>query len=69
MNLHILRSPESENHSFRVWSACMCVCVSMCVSVSVISITKKKITSETSNLVFYICIMYKYYLKLFIKIR
>ena len=46
-------------------SACVSVYVS--VSVSVISITQNQITAETSNLVFYICIMYKCYLKLFIK--
>ena len=28
MNLHILRSPESEKHIFSVWS--LCVCVSVC---------------------------------------
>ena len=78
MDLHVLRYPEPENHIFSKWSVCMCVCV--CVSetvclcvrasvcVSVISITQKQITAETSNFVFYICIMYKCYLKLFIKI-
>ena len=40
------------------------VCVYVCVSV--ISITQKQITAETSNLVFYICIIYRCYLKLFI---
>ena len=39
---------------------------SLCVSV--ISITLKQITTEASNLVFYICIMYRCYLKRFIKI-
>ena len=34
MDLHVMRSPESENHIFSVWSVCMCVCV------SVISITQ-----------------------------
>ena len=27
MDLHVLRSPESENHIFSKWSVCMCVCV------------------------------------------
>ena len=26
MVLHVLRSPESENHIFSIWSVCMCVC-------------------------------------------
>ena len=26
MELHVLRSPESENHIFSVWCVCMCVC-------------------------------------------
>ena len=50
-DLHVLRTPKSENHIFSVWSVCMCVCV--CACVSVISITQKQITAETSNLVFY----------------
>ena len=27
MDLHVLRSPESENHIFSVWSEYVCVCV------------------------------------------
>ena len=42
------------------------VCV--CVCVSVISISQKQIAAEYSNLVFYICIMYRRYLMLFMKI-
>ena len=30
MDLHVLRSPESENHIFSVWSVCMCVSVCTC---------------------------------------
>ena len=26
MDLHVLRSPESENHIFSGWSMCTCVC-------------------------------------------
>ena len=26
MDLHVMRSPESENHIFSVWSVCLCVC-------------------------------------------
>ena len=59
MVLHDLRPPESENHILSVWSVC----------VSVISITQKQITAETSILVFCIYIMHRCYLKLFIKIR
>ena len=47
---------------------CVCVCESVCVCVTFISITQKEIVAETSNLVFYICITYRCYLKLFIKI-
>ena len=32
MDLYVLRSLESENHIFRVWSECMCV--RLCVFVS-----------------------------------
>ena len=62
MDLHVLMSPESENHIFSVWSVYMCVCV------SVISITQKQITAESSNLAFYICVIGRCYLKLFMKI-
>ena len=51
MDLHFMMSPESENNIFSVGSVCMCVYV------SVISITQKQITAETSNLLFCICIM------------
>ena len=50
MNLHVLRSLGFENFIFN-----------KCVYTSVISITPKKITAETPNLVFYICITCKYY--------
>ena len=53
MDLHVLKSPESENHIFSVWSVCM----SLYVCVSLITITQKQITVETSNLAFYICII------------
>ena len=53
MDLHVLRSPESENHTFSVWCECLCVCVSDN------SITQKQITAEISNLIFYIWIMYR----------
>ena len=63
MDLHVLRFPESENHIFSKWAVCMCVCA------SVISITQKQITEETSNVVFKISITYRSYFKLFIKIE
>ena len=62
MDLHVMKTPESKNQIFSIWSVCMCV------SVSVISITQKLVTAETSNLVFYILIINKLYLKHFIKI-
>ena len=39
MDLHVLRSPESENHIFSVWSVymCVCVCVYVCVCVCLLS--------------------------------
>ena len=58
MDLRVLRSVESENHIFSVWS----------VRVFVISITQKQITVDSSNLAIYICIIGRCYLKLFIKI-
>ena len=27
IDLHVLRSPQSENYIFCVWSVCMCVCL------------------------------------------
>ena len=60
MDLHVLRFSEFENHIFSSWP--------VCVISSVISITQKEITAETSNLVFNICITYRCNLKLFIKI-
>ena len=59
MDGHILRSRESEKHIFSVSSVC----------VSVISITQKQITAESSNVVLYICITGRCYLKHFIKIE
>ena len=61
MHLHILRSPESENHIFSVM-------VYVYVCISVISITQKQTTSETSNLILCICIICRWYLKLFVNI-
>ena len=34
MDLHVLRSSESEKHIFSKWSVCMCVCLIVCVCVS-----------------------------------
>ena len=68
MDLHVLRSPDSENHIFSKWSLCMCVCVCLCVCVSVINLTQKQIIAESSNLAFYIWVIGRCYLKLFIKI-
>ena len=84
MDLHVLRSPESENLPFVCMYVCLCACVSVCLFVCVcmrvcvyvcacmcvyvISISQKQIAAESSNLVFYICIICKCDLKLFIKI-
>ena len=62
MDLHVMKSLESENYIFNVWSVCMYVYM------SAISITQKQITAEISNLEFYIYVMYRCYLKHFIKI-
>ena len=35
IDLQVLRSPESENNIFSVWSVCMCACVCVCVCVCV----------------------------------
>ena len=71
IDLYFMRTPESENHTFSIWSVCMCVSLCVCVCVSecfFFSITQKQTTAETSNLLFYICIIYRCYLKLFMKI-
>ena len=39
-----------------------------CASIALWGATQNQIATETSNLVFYICIMHRYYLKLFKKI-
>ena len=48
MDLHVFKSPESENHIFSGW------CVRKCICVSSISIIEKQIRAETYYLVFYI---------------
>ena len=62
-NLHVLKSPESENNIFRGWPVCTHVYV------SVISITEKQMTVETSKFVFYICVIFNCYLKIFPEIE
>ena len=57
VDLHVMRTRKSH-----FWGMGLCVCA------SVISITQKQKTAETSNLMFYICIIHTPYLKLFIKI-
>ena len=49
MDWHVMRTPESKNRIFSVWSLCVCM--------SVISITQKQIIVEASKLLLYICIM------------
>ena len=70
MDLYVIRAPESENHIL-TFGLCVrvSVCISACVSVFSYQHYSKKFTSEISNLVFFISIMYRCYLKLFIKIR
>ena len=69
IDLHVLRSAESENHIFSVWSVCISVsvCLSVCLCVCVISMTQKQITAESTNLAFYIWVIGRCYLKRFIK--
>ena len=59
--LHAFKITESKNHIFSVWTACKCLCVYY-------KHIPKKITTVISNLVFYICMIYSGYLKLFMKI-
>ena len=66
-DLHVTRFFEAKKFIFSVWFVCMCI--RLCVWLyAYCNITQKQITTETSILVFYICIMYRCYLKLFIKI-
>ena len=59
MDLHVMKFPKFENHIFSVWSVYLFVCYQH----------QKQIAAETSNLIFYICTIYRYYLKHFIKIE
>ena len=59
MDLHVLRSPESENHIFRCCSVCVCV----------FRKTQKQITAETLDLAFYIFIICRWNFKLFMRIE
>ena len=81
LDLHVLRSPESENHVFSGWSVCVsvCVCVCLCVCVSVCmcvclsvcvcvnSITQKRKAVERWNLVCWMYTILGCYPKLFIQ--
>ena len=35
INLHVLKSPESENHIFNVCLVCMSVCISVCQNLQI----------------------------------
>ena len=63
-HLHVLRSPESKN-IFSGWS----VCVRFIIRIYLYLYNSKKITSEASNLVFYICVIRRCYMKTFHKDR
>ena len=65
-DLHVFRSPESENHVFSNWSVCVSVCLSVCLSVN--TITQKRKVVERSNLVCRMFIIGGCYPKLFIEI-
>ena len=71
MDLYVLR-PLSPKNTFAVGLSlflCECACgVCVCVCVSLISISNKQNTTETPNLAFYIYLMYRCDLKLFMKI-
>ena len=60
MDFQVLRSLEYEKSHFQ-----RLVCVYLCVSV--ISITQKQVTAESSNMAFYICNICRCYLNFFIK--
>ena len=62
LDLHVLRSPESENHVFSGWSLCVCVC--LCVN----TITQERKVVECSNLVCRLYTIGACYPKLFIQI-
>ena len=64
IELHITSSPESKNHIFSVWSVYICVCICACYQHN-----SKQITPETLNLILHICIIDRFYMKLFIKIE
>ena len=34
---HVMRSPESKNRIFSIWSVCLCVCLSLCVPACLLS--------------------------------
>ena len=61
IDLCVLRYTESENNIFRDWSTFLSL--SLCFT-----LTKKQIIPENQNLVSYLCIIYTYYLKFFVKI-
>ena len=59
MSLHVLRSPEYENHIFSGWCVCICVCYQH---------NSKASYAETSILAFYICITCRCNSKFFMNI-
>ena len=60
MDLHSIKTPESENHIF---------IFGLGVSVCLTSIIQKRITVEISDLLFYLCSIYICYFKFFYKDR
>ena len=52
-----LRSPESESHIFRGWPECVCACL------SINSMNPEQILAQTLNLVLYIFLLCRCYLK------
>ena len=61
MNLQVLMHPESENPILSGCFVCMCVFA--------ISLTQKQIIAEIPNWAFYICIINRFCLNLFMKME
>ena len=62
MDLQVLRSQKPENHIFSGWSVCVC----LRMPVTSLKKLKKQIISETPNLEFYMCVIGRCYLKIFL---
>ena len=59
MDLHVLKPSESENYVFSSWIMRVCI----------ISTSQKQNVAENANFVFFLYVMHRYLMKLFIKIE